>query len=541
MEEGYDAHRYSVEIGSVSALTAQTEHIHKNFLPLSPPSEQCSKKGGKDFSAEDAIDAAYFSDSETASSSGHTDTSGGTLLNNSTTVGSPSPKHDLNSSDPCLSRVLSIEEELARDVGLDVFDLTEFGSVPKFINQRIEGGYEVGSFLVTNLATVVSQLEQWRRELPMVEPFYAVKCNPDPVILRLLSHLGCNFDCATMGEIDLVVNGLGQELSFAAKGCASTNIVYANPAKMAHMLEFAVQCGVRMTVFDGEDELHKIASIAGHEKFQLLLRLTTDDKASICRFSKKFGCPVAEAPHLLDVAQQLGLNVAGVSFHVGSGCGDPEAYVTALSHARIVFDEAAKRGMAPMHIVDIGGGFPGDASGYGGEGMPTFADLAVAIRKGIESFLGGFKTIPEDMRFIAEPGRYFVSASTTIVTKVYSRKGGQNAYQALYVDDGVYGSFNNVVYDHATPIPLKLSTVLENEKLRKQGGSVLDVSTIPTAVFGPTCDGLDQMCNLDFTRLPRCEVGDWLIWENQGAYTHTASFVFNGYTHIPKKTYCYQK
>ncbi len=61
---------------------------------------------------------------------------------------------------------------------------------------------------------------------------------------------------------------------------------------------------------------------------------------------------------------------------------------------------------------------------------------------------------------------------------------------------------------------------------------------IPSAVFGPTCDGLDQMCSLDTTLLPRCTVGEWLYWDNQGAYTHTASFVFNGYTHLPQKTYC---
>ena len=59
------------------------------------------------------------------------------------------------------------------------------------------------------------------------------------------------------------------------------------------MLQFAQRSGVRMTVFDGEDELYKIAAVqannSNNEPFQLLLRLATDDKASICRFSKKFG------------------------------------------------------------------------------------------------------------------------------------------------------------------------------------------------------------------------------------------------------------
>jgi diaminopimelate decarboxylase len=333
-----------------------------------------------------------------------------------------------------------------------------------------------------------------------------------------------------MGEIDLVLNGLGEDHSFGAKDKASSSIVYANPAKMKHMIDFAVKNDVRMTVFDGEDELIKIAEVRGHEHLQLLLRLTTDDKASMCQFSKKFGCPVDEAPKLLEVAKRLGLCVAGVSFHVGSGCGDAMAYVTALQHARRVFDAAEALGMSPLHIVDLGGGFPGDAGGYGGPGMPTFQDIAAAIRTGIISFTSGMPHRADSLRFIAEPGRYFVTSSTTIVTKVYSRKGGFNKYQALYVDDGVYGSFNNVVYDHATPLPLRLASVISGAK---------EEELIPSAVFGPTCDGLDQMCKQDATCLPRCEVGDWLIWENQGAYTHTASFVFNGYTHVPTKTYCY--
>eukprot|EP01038_Epipyxis_sp_PR26KG_P007561 gene7561-10302_t len=460
----------------------------------------------------------YISDSE--NSSGCTDLS-------SKSYDDADHHSDLGSLDQEHLVTFSILDNVSQVVGKIVHNGNKFGSNAGFIHKIIQTGLESESFLVTNLNCIIAQLKQWRCELPMVEPFYAVKCNPDPVIIRLLASLGCNFDCATMGEIDLVLNGIGQ-FNFGARGVAASSIVYANPAKMPKMLQFAIDNNVRMTVFDGEDELRKIAGLDGHENLQLLLRLTTDDKSSVCRFSKKFGCPVSEAPQLLAVAKSLNLNVAGVSFHVGSGCGDSEAYATALEHARLVFLEAERLGMKPLSIVDIGGGFPGDSGGYGGPGMPSFQDLAATIRLSIESFIKALGRTADTFRFIAEPGRYFVSSSTTIVTKVYSRKGGNNNYQALYVDDGVYGSFNNVVYDHASPIPARLASILSNS----------DEEVIPTAVFGPTCDGLDQMCSLETTTLPRCDIGDWLIWENQGAYTHTASFVFNGYTHVPNKTYC---
>ena len=420
-------------------------------------------------------------------------------------------------------------------------DVNDDKLIPKAVIQAHIDAGATASFLVTNMDSIRSMHTLWMTELPMVKPFYAVKCNPDPSIVRLLASLGCGFDCATQGEIDLVCNGLGDELSFSPEKAASS-IIYAHPAKMKHMLRFALDQNVGMTVFDGEDELHKIASMEGFKDIQVLLRLTTDDKSSICRFSKKFGCPVGEATHLLEVAKSLGVNVVGCSFHVGSGCGDAQAYTTALDHCRQVFISAEKLGMQPMSVIDIGGGFPGDTGGYGGEGMPTFQELASEIRGGIASFCeGGWTTRSvKDFRFMAEPGRYFVSASTSIASRVYSRKGGQsNDHQALYLDDGVYGSFNSVVYDHATPVPYRVVPKGSAEYTTDAvDGDIAVPVLMPTAVFGPTCDGLDQICSVDTTLMPRVNVDDWLVFDNCGAYTHTASFFFNGYTHIPSKLYC---
>jgi ornithine decarboxylase len=473
-------------------------------------------------------DSDFFLDNSLIHSSSSEDLND--TSNNLTPSQSPQPIHNTNDSP------YNIDLKLTNQVGKNVYDVEGLGSIESFCQSRIENGLETASFLVTNLATITEQYKQWLHELPMVEPFYAVKCNPDPAIVRLLASLGCNFDCATMGEIDLVCNHIGDKQSFNNHpGKSGNSIVYANPAKMEHMITFAIDNGVQMTVFDGEDELIKIAGLKGGNKMKLLLRLATDDKDSICQFSNKFGCPVDEAPALMDLAKSLGLNVSGVSFHVGSGCGDPEAYITALKHTRIVFDYALKIDMEALTIVDIGGGFPGDNSGCssGGPGMPSFQDLSVAIRKGYIDFGKDLGRPLTDIRFIAEPGRYFVSACTAISTKVYSRKGGNKTnIQALYVDDGVYGSFNNVVYDHATPIAKKMSIGKDTYN------ALHNNDCIPTSIFGPTCDGLDQMTSFENCNLQKCDNGDWIIWENMGAYTHTASFIFNGYTHIPTKSYC---
>ncbi|GIQ90154.1 hypothetical protein KIPB_012838, partial [Kipferlia bialata] len=170
-------------------------------------------------------------------------------------------------------------------------------------------------------------------------------------------------------------------------------IIYANPAKMEDALIYAADNNINLTVFDGEDELRRMAAIPG-QAFECVLRLATEDSSSVCKFSAKFGADVNEAEHLLTVAKDLGLKVVGVSFHTGSGCGDVAAYRIAMEHALRVFQTAEALGMPPLTLVDIGGGFPGDMSGYGGPGMPTFQEIAAQVRESVDSFCEALDATP---------------------------------------------------------------------------------------------------------------------------------------------------
>lgn len=184
-----------------------------------------------------------------------------------------------------------------------------------------------------------------RRFFPRVEPFYAVKCNPDPLIVKTLAILGCNFDCASSTEIRLVEE--------ATKDLPrKPDIVYANPCKArAHLIE-AVCKGVRMVTFDNAVEIQKCAAVS--KKIQLILRIITDDRGSRCRFSTKFGAPRYKWRPLLAAAKKYGLQVVGVSFHVGSGCRDATKYELALKDAREIFDMAEKEFGMKMNFLDIG-------------------------------------------------------------------------------------------------------------------------------------------------------------------------------------------
>ena len=87
----------------------------------------------------------------------------------------------------------------------------------------------------------------------------------------------------------------------------------------------------------------------------------------------------------------------------------------------------------------------------------------------------------------------------------------------LYINDGVYGSFNCLLYDHAT---------VDVEMLDKAELGDGERHTAVRSVWGPTCDGLD--CVLPEVELPDLEIGAWLYFRNMGAYTLAAGSTFNG-------------
>jgi len=373
------------------------------------------------------------------------------------------------------------------------------------------------SFFLVNLARIYDQYLSWMRELPQVLPFYAVKCNPDSHILHILDKLGCNFDCASMAEMRSVIKiGIDPE-----------RIIFANPCKKLQHLRWARDHGVKKMTFDNEPELDKVKSICPNA--ELVLRIATDDSSSVCRFSMKFGLVPERAEEVLKYAQKLHLNVIGVSFHVGSGCTDPNLYEMAIVDARAVFAAAEKIGMPKFRLLDIGGGYSGEPED------PLFSRIAKQIRASLDRHfpVDGYGN---NVDVIAEPGRFFAASTHCLMTSVYAKRDERrdpHQRQTLYVDDGVYGSFNSILYDHAHPVARPL-------QLCERHTDDVDGAQYPTTIFGPTCDGLDNLTPDGEVSLPKLSIGDFLVWENMGAYTCAATgYNFNG-MEGPLKYYVFQ-
>lgn len=334
-----------------------------------------------------------------------------------------------------------------------------------------------------------------------------------------MAKLGNGFDCASKTEIDLALE----------TGIDPSRIIYAQPCKTRSYLRYARQKGVKQMTFDNADELYKIK--ADFPDAELYLRILTDDSTSLCRLSMKFGASLDTARALLDLAKKLELNVVGVSFHVGSGAEDPDGFLKAAQDARWVFDQAAECGYE-LHTLDVGGGFCDD----------TFEKFAAVLSKAVDELF------PPHIRIIAEPGRYYVAAAFTLAANVIARRdvfdaqtSPQGSYM-IYLNDGVYGNFSNIIFDHQHPVAQILTCanggIPPTPGLTASGFSTPDSSSglstcgspagVEYSIWGPTCDGIDVISQRIV--LPGLvDVGDWLYFEDMGAYTRCSATQFNGF------------
>ncbi len=332
--------------------------------------------------------------------------------------------------------------------------------------------------------------EQYRRlaaALPGVGLHYALKPLPQAAVVTALEREGAGFDLATDGEVDLV----------RAAGIDPARCIHTHPIKRDSDIRHALDFGVTTFVADNPDEVAKFAPFAG--RAQLLIRLSFRSPEAVVDLSRKFGCDADTALDLIRQARQAGVEVRGLSFHVGSQSRSPDTKVHAIDACSTLMAEARREGFASLDTLDIGGGFPID---YLQQAVPIEAFCAP-----IRAALG---RLPAGTRVIAEPGRFICGPAGTVLATVMGRafRDGRWWY---YLDDGLYGSFSGQVYDHARyPV----------EPLAPQAGPLQ-----PSVLAGPTCDSIDVIA--EDIELPPMRAGDLLVGRQMGAYTSASATDFN--------------
>jgi ornithine decarboxylase len=337
---------------------------------------------------------------------------------------------------------------------------------------------------------------EFKRYLPRVQAYYAVKANPDPAIIRSLYEIGASFDVASIAEFNLVYDNIRNLTADARQNFIWDKVIYSNPIKDRKTLE-ELNPYKPLVAFDNAEEINKVRKHAPNAG--LALRVRVPNTGSMVELSSKFGASPGEAVDLIAKAFDAGLTVEGLGFHVGSQCTNVENYVQALFISASIMEESESRGYK-LKLLDIGGGFPARYD----PAVRPFRELARILSAELN------RLFPKSLEILAEPGRFMVGTAATLVAEVIgkSERDGKRCY---YINDGIYHTFSGILFDHCQ----------YHLKAFKKGPASI------SSVFGPTCDALDTISQAE--DLPDLKMGDLVYSENIGAYSHASSTCFNGF------------
>ena len=341
-------------------------------------------------------------------------------------------------------------------------------------------------FLILDNAVVREKMRRFRAAMPRVRPHYAVKANPDRRVVRALLQERCSFEIASTAELDLLL----------ALGANAAEVFYSNPMKSRQAISYAAARGIEWFVVDSVDELRRVHEIKSDAR--TYLRVATPNIGSDWPLSGKFGAGAAEAREIVSTAAKLGADLAGVTFHVGSQCRNPENWRVGIEKARSLFDSMAKAGLRPR-MLDVGGGFPVRHV----KPIPSIEIIGEVVNEALKAF-------PAEVRVVAEPGRYLVSDAAYFVCRVIgtTTRGGK---RWMHWDAGLFGGL-----------------IETTEGLKYRIRTERSGPDIPWHVAGPTCDSVDVI--LRDEPLPSdLQEGDFIYIRNAGAYTTAYASEFNGF------------
>jgi len=428
---------------------------------------------------------------------------------------------------PQTVRAALLTKAVGKQISMRKFSKGEFSDVSHLLSDVVSRKVsKKDPFFVVDFGVLLRKLSNWATLLPHVEPFYNIRCNSDPCVTSALDALGCGFVCSSMGELNQLLQ----------KDVAPEKIMFVRPFKTLAQLKVVRDSGVGFLTFDSASELEVIMKV--YPQAKLLLRIATTPvagaptpflgkvagSAARLNLSQRYGVEASAVDEVLSYAKSLNANIVGISCHVDSLAHDAELFTDTLTQISQYYSVVASSVGKEDLIVDL------DA-----ELVDWSYDLGKNSDKAVVQSLSLLKDLfPSSVRFSARPSKYMVMESHTLAVNVIARRTvaaktpvgktdrGESDEFLYYVNDGLYGSFNCLVYEKhsVSPQPLREST--DSDKLYR------------CTIFGPTCDGIDVVSDHEY--LPKLEVGDWLYFQNMGAFTVSSSTSFNGFD-LPKFHY----
>ncbi|NWX71754.1 AZIN2 inhibitor, partial [Alca torda] len=359
------------------------------------------------------------------------------------------------------------------------------------------------AFFVADLGDIVKKHLHFLKALPRVKPYFPVKCNGSEGVIRLLAELGAGFACTNKAEIARV----------QSIGVPADKIFYSSPCKQVAHIKYAAGHGVQLMTFDNEVELSKVARSHPRAREVMLLGIAADSNPS-AHPSMTFGTTLESCRHLLETAKEQAVEVVGISFHLGSRGLEPQTFAQSVAAAQLAFEMGTELGYR-MHLLDIGGGFPGTE-----DTRARFEEMAAVINSALDLYF------PDDcgVEIIARPGRYYVTsaftfaASVTAMEEVPTEQPGSDARGASCITSATASTVPSAASCSTAPAPDLSCTSRSVSPLQRP---CPEPPSLSTSLRGPPGHPEDRIA--DGLDLPQLQVGDWLIFEDMGAYTIATS------------------
>jgi len=338
---------------------------------------------------------------------------------------------------------------------------------------------------------------------------YPVRCNSDPVILKVLDSLKWSFDAVSIREVNLLV-GIGVERN---------RIVFSSPMLTKEVLLNMNNIGM-VSLFGIPDSVVAKSIRASNVKVEIRIPGgAVDESVKVCREILSAGCKKIES--------------FAVDCHMEAHYSDCESLGNVLKERLKTIKSV--RDFLPLAAVK-------DSGVYVGEIFPGCQDYA-------NETLDGLREIGEmEKNFSADIGRWVVAPCTSLVISVIGVRvrfvecdGDYGESYSYYMNDGVYGAFSSIIMERSlwntkmekVMNPIVLGTKKEAVESICPGGSeddgrssVQSVELFESTLFGPTCDAMDRIWT---GALPKLDKGGLIMFENMGAYAASAVSRFNGF------------
>jgi len=358
----------------------------------------------------------------------------------------------------------------------------------------LHDSYTVTPSLILDFEVIRDTFHRFAAAFPGAAIDYAMKANSNQQIIETLVQLGGGMEIASLSELQRVLDA----------GATADAIICSNPIKNPVFLTRMHDVGVYAVVVDSTHEVEKVAQYMPGSR--VYVRLSVDNTGSVLPLAGKFGVDGATAIEIFELARERGLQVIGLSFHVGSQCLKVSNWVNAIKSCGAVWNEAIARGFE-LYFLDIGGGYP--AGHYHTETIPTIEEIGPAVMGAIADYI----PFTPNLMLVLEPGRGMVGESGKLVSTVVgqAQRGDQTW---LYLDAGVFNGLMET-YEGFPPVVDLVSDCAEYRPLRTY------------TLAGPSCDSCDVIArNIE---LPEIHIGERLLFHDTGAYTNEYAAAFNGF------------